>query len=158
MNATRPSEGTPMSSAPQSPQALAALCGELLPLPPRTAHEPVFAAPWQAHAFAMTVHLHAQGLFTWPEWAAALSAQIHGHPLPADTGGDDGSAYYTHWLDALEQLILAKQVGTPTQIHALEHAWEAAAERTPHGQPIMLAPDELARLVPPPSAPPDQAI
>ena len=37
---------------------------------------PVFAEPWQAQAFAMAIQLHERGLFTWPEWAAALSAQI----------------------------------------------------------------------------------
>ena len=28
------------------------------------------------------------------------------------------------------------------QLHALEHAWEAAAERTPHGQAVELSDDE----------------
>ena len=34
---------------------------------------PVFAEPWQAQAFALTLSLHEQGLFTWPEWAATWS-------------------------------------------------------------------------------------
>jgi hypothetical protein len=38
----------------------------------------------------------------------------------------------------LETLVLNKQLGTADQIHDLEHAWEAAAARTPHGQPIVL--------------------
>ena len=50
----------------------------------------------------------------------------------------DGSLYYTHWLNALEQLVFERQLGTPEQIHDLEHAWAEAAERTPHGQPIVL--------------------
>jgi hypothetical protein len=29
-------------------------------------------------------------------------------------------------------------------LHALEHAWEDAAERTPHGQSIELLPQERA--------------
>jgi nitrile hydratase accessory protein len=85
----------------------------------------------------MTVHLHAQGLFTWPEWAAALTAQIKGAAV------DDGSQYYQHWLEALEQMVLRKQVGTAEQLHALEHAWEAAAERTPHGEAIELQPQDF---------------
>ena len=97
----------------------------------------VFTEPWQAHAFAMTLQLHGRGLFTWTEWAAALSAEIK----IAQRGGDpdDGNTYYTHWLNALEKLVISRQLGTPDQIHALEHAWEAAAQRTPHGQPITLA-------------------
>ena len=38
--------------------------------------DPVFSEPWQAQAFAMTLALHRRGLFTWPEWAEALAAQI----------------------------------------------------------------------------------
>ena len=34
--------------------------------------------------------------------------------------------------------MIERQLGTPEQIHALEHAWADAAERTPHGQPIVL--------------------
>ena len=51
-------------------------CGDSLPLPAVRDDGTVFAEPWQAHAFAMAVQLHERGLFTWPEWAAALTAQI----------------------------------------------------------------------------------
>ena len=54
-----------------------------------------------------------------------------------------GSSYYRHWLNALEQLTITRQLGTAQQIHALEHAWEAAAARTPHGQPIELSAADL---------------
>ena len=43
---------------------------------PRDADGPVFREPWEAQAFAMAVTLHARGLFTWKEWAAALADQI----------------------------------------------------------------------------------
>ena len=45
-------------------------------LPAGDDNAPVFAEPWMAQAFAMVLQLHQKGLFTWPEWAAALSAQI----------------------------------------------------------------------------------
>ena len=38
--------------------------------------EPVFAEPWQASAFAMTVALNERGLFTWSEWAETLGAEL----------------------------------------------------------------------------------
>jgi nitrile hydratase accessory protein len=76
-------------------------------------------------------------LFTWPEWAATLTQEIRTAQVAGDT--DTGTTYYAHWLNALEALVLAKQLGTADQIHALEHAWEDAAARTPHGQPIVLA-------------------
>ena len=113
---------------------IAAQCSGALPLPPGAADVPVFAEPWQAQAFAMAVQLHAKGVFTWPQWAHALSQTIAQAGAAGDP--DDGSGYYQHWVDALEHLVLAHNLGTAEQIHRLEHAWEAAAVRTPHGQPI----------------------
>lgn len=91
--------------------------------------QPVFAQPWEAQAFAMTVHLHEKGLFTWDEWAAHLSEQIH--------GGEE-RAYYAHWLAALESVVAAKTVIDGTALGARQRAWEEAAEKTPHGEPIEL--------------------
>ena len=34
---------------------------------PRDADGPVFRAPWEAQAFALTVRLHEAGVFTWSE-------------------------------------------------------------------------------------------
>ncbi len=115
------------------------------PPPPPEITTAVFSEPWQAHALAMTLQLHERGVFTWPEWAEALAAEI----TSAQTAGDpdDGSTYYTHWLNTLEKLVISRQIGTPAQIHSLEHAWEAAALRTPHGQPIELVDTDLHHLV-----------
>ena len=121
-------------------QQIAAACsraGEVLPMPAPSNGQAAFAQPWQAHAFAMTLLLHERGLFSWSQWAAMLSAEIKN----AQTRGspDDGTDYYTHWINALEQMVISRQLATPQQIHALEHAWEQAAARTPHGQPIELS-------------------
>ena len=53
---------------------------------------PVFAEPWQAHAFALVLSLHERGLFTWPEWAAALAREIAAAQAAgdADRGVDAG--------------------------------------------------------------------
>ncbi len=113
-----------------------------LPGLPRDAEGPVFTAPWQSQAFALVLALHERGAFTWPEWAAALTDAIRAAQAAGDP--DDGSTYWQHWLDALESLVLAKGLGGAEQLHALEHAWEAAAERTPHGAAIVLTPAERA--------------
>ena len=114
---------------------IARQCGGAMPLPAASGAV-VFAEPWQAHAFAMTVQLHEKGLFTWPQWAAALTQAIRDAQARGDA--DDGHHYYLHWLNALEHMVIQHKLGTPDQIHALEHAWEDAAARTPHGQPIAL--------------------
>ena len=48
----------------------------LVPALPCDAEGPVFREPWEAQAFALAIDAHARGLFSWPEWAAELSAQI----------------------------------------------------------------------------------
>lgn len=112
---------------------------DALPAIPRNDDGPVFAEPWQAQAFAMTLALHEQGLFTWTEWAAALSAQIK---IAQSAGDPDlGHTYYRHWLAALEQLIVEKGVTTPQALHEHADAWDRAARATPHGEPIYLSND-----------------
>jgi nitrile hydratase accessory protein len=115
--------------------------GQLLPLPSDGTgasgeEQNVFSEPWQAQAFAMTIQLHAAKVFTWAEWASALTQEIKEAQNAGDP--DTGATYYHHWINALEKLILQKNIGTAEQIHDLEHAWEDAAARTPHGQPIEL--------------------
>lgn len=107
-----------------------------LPHIPCDAEGPVFREPWEAHAFALAVTLHQKGVFTWPEWAETLSAEIRA--AQADGDPDTGETYYTHWLKALERLMIAKGVTTAPAIDQATEAWHAAAEATPHGQPIML--------------------
>lgn len=98
--------------------------------------DPVFAEPWQAEAFAMTVALHDKGLFSWSEWAEALSAEVK-NPGAASDGHD----YYEHWLAALENLLSRKGVAGRSDVDTLAAAWERAAHATPHGKPILLEND-----------------
>lgn len=76
-----------------------------LPGIPRDADGPVFREPWEARAFAMTLALHERGLFSWTQWAQALSRQIE--KAQANGDADLGDTYYCHWLLALESLVKA---------------------------------------------------
>ena len=73
--------------------------------------EPVFAEPWQAHAFALAVKLSETGHFTWSEWSAALAAEVAAASRRGES--DDGSHYYDHWLSALERLGRGKTARLP---------------------------------------------
>jgi nitrile hydratase accessory protein len=73
-----------------------------LPGIPLQAEGPVFNEPWEARAFAMTLALHERGVFTWSQWADALSREID--RAHASGGADLGDTYYRHWLLALESL------------------------------------------------------
>ena len=107
-----------------------------LPDLPRDDTGPAFKTPWEAQAFAMTLSLHQQGVFTWREWADALAAQIAAAQAAGDA--DSGDTYYHHWLAALESLVASKGVSTLSELTRYQHAWDKAADRTPHGQPIEL--------------------
>ena len=116
------------------------------PIPRGGDGAPVFREPWEAQAFAMTLALHERGLFTWPEWAEALSAAIRRAQDAGDC--DDGSTYYRHWLAALESLVGAKGIASEETLSARRDAWDRAAHATPHGQPIRLENDPEGILSP----------
>lgn len=120
----------------------AAVDVRVLPLLPRDGEGPMFKAPWEAHAFAMTLKLHERGVFTWAEWAAALSRAIAAAQAAGDA--DLGDTYYRHWLDALEALVSTKQVSSADELKRYQAAWDHAADRTPHGQPIVLLQSDFA--------------
>jgi len=108
---------------------------------PRDQDGPVFREPWEARAFAMALALHARGLFTWTEWADALAQQIK--RAQAEGDADTGETYYNHWLATLEQLVTTKHVAPLGELHRYRDAWDHAADRTPHGQPIELTPEDF---------------
>jgi nitrile hydratase accessory protein len=93
----------------------------------------MFAEPWQAQAFALAVQLNAEGAFTWPQWAEALSQELAGDPA------DDGSRYYQHWVAALEKLIAARGLSSAAEMSGRKEAWAEAYRHTPHGSPVELS-------------------
>jgi nitrile hydratase accessory protein len=108
---------------------------------PRDEDGPVFREPWEAQAFAMALALHERGLFSWNEWAAALAAEIKRAQANGDP--DTGETYYRHWLATLEHLVAEKGVATSETLLRYRDAWDHAADRTPHGQPIELTPADF---------------
>ena len=103
---------------------------------------PQFREPWEAQAFALTMTLYERGLFTWPEWTAAIAAEIKRAQAAGDP--DTGETYYRHWLAALERLVAAKGVTDEATLSRARDAWDRAADRTPHGEPIVLKPEDFA--------------
>ncbi len=104
---------------------------------------PVFAEPWQAHAFALAVKLQEQGHFTAKEWAEALGAEIKVAQARGDP--DDGTTYYRHWLAALERLVAKKGLANQAELEARKDDWDQAYRHTPHGQPVSLLPRARSR-------------
>lgn len=92
-----------------------------------------FEQPWHATVFALTVALHERGVFTWPQWAQALSAR-----LPRQSSGDgyEATGYFEAWAAALTDLLERSGLVSPGEIDHAQQRWHDAAARTPHGRPI----------------------
>ena len=109
---------------------------QAVPAIPCDAEGPVFREPWEAQAFAMALALHERKLFTWPEWAATLGDEIKKAQAAGDP--DTGETYYHHWLRALERIVAEKGITDAGTLSRYYDAWDHAADRTPHGEPIEL--------------------
>jgi len=108
---------------------------------PRGPEGPVFREPWEAQAFAMTLALHERGLFSWGEWTAVLGEEIKRAQSMGDP--DTSETYYRHWLAALERIVAEKGVTSAATLTRYREAWDHAADRTPHGTPIVLQPEDF---------------
>ena len=113
-----------------------------VPSIPRDDQGPVFREPWEAQAFAMALALHEKGVFTWQEWASALASEIKRAQAAGDP--DTGETYYRHWLATLENLVAEKTPVSRDLLHRYRDAWDHAADRTPHGTPIELKPEDFS--------------
>ena len=102
----------------------------------RDEQQPVFAEPWEAHAFAIAVKLSEKGLFKWSEWTNTLAEEIkeakeQGNP-------DFGNTYYKFWLSALETILLEKNMLKKSDLKSIMEQWRRAYLSTPHGIPVKL--------------------
>jgi nitrile hydratase accessory protein len=104
---------------------------------------PVFREPWEAQAFALAVSLSERGLFSWNEWAAALGDEIKKAQAAGDP--DTGETYYLHWLATLERMVAEKGAASRQALAEHYRAWERATQRTPHGKPIELQPEDFLK-------------
>ena len=77
---------------------------KLIPLPKGNE---VFSAPWHCELFALTISLYEKKVFDWALWTAALGNKLKEKPASVE---DDLDYYYGSWLEALEELILSKEM------------------------------------------------
>ncbi len=91
--------------------------------------EPVFQAPWEARAFAMTLALFEQGQYSWKEFQEILIDEIESAAVPGAAGLDSSPAHYEHWLRAFEQLLSKKGVIIEEQLEARASELSAAPSR-----------------------------
>jgi hypothetical protein len=85
--------------------------------------------------FPQALHLGRNGRRRSP--TKIKRAQAAGDP-------DTGETYYRHWLNALERIVAEKGVTDPPTLARYRDAWDRVADRTPHGTPIELRPEDFA--------------
>ncbi len=77
---------------------------KLIPLPKGNE---VFSAPWHCELFALTISLYEKKFFDWALWTTVLGNKLKDKPVSME---DDLDYYYGSWLEALEELILSKEI------------------------------------------------
>jgi len=94
---------------------------------PRDDEGVVFAAPWEAKAFALVVHLHQRGAFAWQDWVNSLSAEI-----AADRTRPVETPYYELWLSAAEKLMTQQGLVEDLTLAALRDSLRSAQSGAGH--------------------------
>jgi len=87
---------------------------------PRKNGELVFAAPWEGRAFGLAVLLSEKGAYDWDDFRTRLVDEI----------ARGREAYYESWLDALESLLVARDLVTLEEVTKRAEEY-AALERDP---------------------------
>ena len=81
----------------------------------RETREATFAAPWEAHAFAIVLELAETGRITLDEFRRHLIAQISSADDVTRAGGQ-GTSYYESWLAALERILGERGLAASAEI------------------------------------------
>ena len=76
-----------------------------------------FKEPWEAKAFAIVVTLSQTGYFTWSEWVDCFSDHVAA-ATKIEAAGGTPKTYYEQWVDAAEELLVAKGVTSQEQLFA----------------------------------------
>ncbi len=76
--------------------------------------EPVFQAPWEAHAFAMVNQLASANHWSWSEWTDYLVKEISA----VEREAPGSKTYYEQWVAVCEKLLIEKNFLDSEEIQA----------------------------------------
>jgi len=100
---------------------------------PRREGDLAFDAPWQVRALGLTVELHQQGRFPWPDFQSELVAAIDAWEAAPERSGD--WSYYRHWVEALERLVTTQGLLDRAAIDARTEEFRSGARDPKHAAP-----------------------
>jgi nitrile hydratase accessory protein len=108
-----------------------------------TDEDHVFAEPWRARAFALTLALSERGMFSLRDFQAALIARIASFEKSHCIAGT--ADYFTRWIEALEDLLSQRSMLPADRLSHLERdVVDDAESRKVHQR--MTSRDENGRL------------
>lgn len=84
---------------------------------PRDNGELMFHSPWESRVFAMAVLLCEKGAYAWNTFNE-LFAKCIGEAERHHPDKEAVSAYYHHWMQALEKVLLDKEILVEEQLQA----------------------------------------
>lgn len=108
---------------------------------PENADELNFEAPWQARAFSIVLSLYQKDLFEWSEFQSRLIEEVQ----YSDSNSEEKpleSTYYEQWINALENLLVEKNICEKDEIIERSHEFSTGkrdasefVEGTDHSHP-----------------------
>ena len=99
---------------------------------PRRNGELVFASPWEARLFGMTMALHAAGRFEWEEFRRLLIEEIKGWERAEGSRPGATWSYYERWQAALERLLDGKGLCAAAELESRATALAARSSGHDH--------------------------
>lgn len=108
---------------------------------PENADELNFEAPWQARAFSIVLSLYQKDLFEWSEFQSRLIEEVQGSGSNSEEKPLE-STYYEQWINALENLLVEKNICEKDEIIERSHEFSTGkrdasefVEGTDHSHP-----------------------
>ena len=95
----------------------------------------VFENPWHSQLFAITVQLSEKGNFSWTEFVTVFGEALKKESLH-EKNLDGSNDYFSCWLNALEKILIEKNISNQNTLILLKEDWTQAYLSTPHGKPV----------------------
>ena len=106
-----------------------------LPFTNKTEDQIVFQNPWHSQLFAITVQLSEKGNFSWKEFVEVFGESLN-KQRSLSKKLDGSNDYFSCWLNALEEILIKKNISNQDTLMLLKKDWMQAYLSTPHGKPV----------------------
>ena len=106
-----------------------------LPFTNKTENQIVFQNPWHSQLFVITVQLSEKENFSWKEFVEVFGDSLK-KQRSISKNLDGSNDYFSCWLNALEEILIKKNISNQDTLMLLKKDWTQAYLSTPHGKPV----------------------